>query len=145
RDLLLLGRERDLGNKLRRRFDRKLGKLVDTELPQLAIPNGLEGSRCGSFKLTSAGSFGRSRTAVFARDDSRHCHRQNFRPQTRAAATFAWLADHKRADPITGEFAFGFLVESLHLWHQTLKRLGDLFTVTAELNFNRSLARSKIK
>ena len=31
RDLLLLGRERDLGNKLRRRFDRQLGELMDVE------------------------------------------------------------------------------------------------------------------
>src|SRR6266566_5437356 len=31
RDLLLLCRKRDLGNKLRRRFDRQLGKLMDIE------------------------------------------------------------------------------------------------------------------
>src|SRR4029077_3972908 len=72
-------------------------------------------------------------------------HRQNLRSQSRAAANFTWLAGHEGTNPITGEFAFGFLVEPLHLWHQTLKRLGDLLTVTAELNFNRRLARSKIK
>src|SRR6185295_9390997 len=31
RDLLLLGRERDLGNKFRRRFDGQLGELMDIE------------------------------------------------------------------------------------------------------------------
>src|ERR1700757_129860 len=72
-------------------------------------------------------------------------HRQNLRSQSRSAANFAWLAGHEGTNSIAGEFAFGFLVEPLHLWHQTLKRLGDLLTVTAELNFNRRLARSKIK
>src|SRR5438445_3868215 len=118
RDLLLLGREPDLGNKLPRRFDGQLGKLVDTER---SLGLGLGPRLC------------------------RDCHRQNFRTQTRAAANFAWLAGHKRADPITGEFAFGFLVEPLHLWHQALKRPGNLFTVTAELHFNWHLAVSKIK
>src|SRR5712671_413048 len=118
RDLLLLGRERDLGNKLRRRFDRQLGKLMDIER-----------------------SLGPGLGSGLRRDR----HRQNLRPQSRTAANFTWLAGHEGTNPITGEFAFGFLVEPLHLWHQTLKRLGDLLTVTAELNFNRRLARSKIK
>src|SRR4029077_5619390 len=72
-------------------------------------------------------------------------HRQNLRSQSRAATNLAWLPGHEGTNPITGEFAFGFLVEPLHLRHQPLKRLGDLFTVTPELNFNRRLARSKIK
>src|SRR5437868_14113537 len=118
RDLLLLGRERDLGNKLRRCFDRQLGKLVDIERP---LGPGLGSGLC------------------------RDRHRQNLRSQSRAAANLAWLAGHEGTNSITGEFAFGFLVEPLHLWNQTLKRLGDLLTVTAELNFNRRLARSKIK
>src|SRR5437016_5501867 len=75
----------------------------------------------------------------------RDCHRQNFRPQPRAAANLAWLAGHEGTNPITGKFAFGFLVEPLHLWHQTLKGLGNFFTVTAELHFNWRLAGSKIK
>src|SRR5207253_6532741 len=145
RDLLLLGRKRDLGNKLRRRFDRQLRKLMDIEFASVipsntASPARTEGSRCVTLKLTSAGSLD------FARDNGAlHRHRQNLRSQSRATANLAWLAGHERTNPITGEFAFGFLVEPLHLWHQTLKRLGDLFTVTAELNFNRCLARSKIK
>src|SRR6476659_10201966 len=104
RDLLLLSRERDLGNKLRRRFDSKLRELMNIQFASV-IPSNLEGSRCVTLKLTSAGSLGPSRTGVFARDDGAlHRHRQNFRPQTRTAANFAWLAGHERADPITGEF-----------------------------------------
>src|SRR6266481_3391078 len=95
RDLLLLGRERDLGNKLRRRFNRQLGKLMDIER---SLGPGL-GSRL-----------------------RRDRHRQNLRPETRAAANFAWLAGHEGTNSIAGEFAFGFLVEPLHLWDQTLKR-----------------------
>src|SRR5205814_8680664 len=124
---------------------------MDVELPQLVLPNGnasparTEGSRCRPFKLTSAGSFGPSWTGVFARNDSRNGHRQYLRSQSRAAANFARLSGHEGANPITGEFAFRFVVEPLHLWHQTLKRPGNLFTVTAELHFNRRLARAKIK
>ena len=124
---------------------------MDVELPQLVIPNGnasparTEGSRCRPFKLTSAGSVGPSWTGVFARNDSRNGHRQYLRSQTRAAANFAWLAGHEGANPITGEFAFRFVVEPLHLWHQTLKRPGNLFTITTELHFNRRFARAKIK
>src|SRR5256885_9588633 len=99
RDLFLLGREGDLANKLRRRFDRQLGKLMDIEFQQLVIPNGVEGSRCGSFKLTSAGSL--------ARDDSRNGDRQNLRSQPRAAANFTRLTGHEGTNPITGEFAVG--------------------------------------
>src|SRR2546423_4459167 len=117
RDLLLLGRERDLGNKLRRRFDSQLGKLMNIE------------------RLLGLGLGSRLR---------RDRHRQNLRSQPRAAANFAWLAGHEGTNPITGEFAFGFLVESLHLWHQTIKRLRDLLTVTAVLNFNRRLSRSRL-
>src|SRR5882757_9391091 len=139
RDLLLLCRKRDLGKKLRRRFDSQLRELMNIQFASV-IPSNVEGSRCVTLKLTSAGSLD------FARDEGAlHRHRQNLRSQSRAAANFARLAGHERANPVTGEFAFGFLVEPLHLWHQTLKRLGDLLTVTAELNFNRRLARSKIK
>src|SRR6476620_9999604 len=118
RNLLLLGRERDLGNKLRRRFDRQLGKLMNIER---SLGPGL-GSRL-----------------------RRDRHRQNLRSQSRAAANFTWLAGHERANPVTGEFAFGFLVEPLHLWHQTLKRLRQPLTDTAELNFIPLLAASNIK
>src|SRR6266513_4477816 len=68
RDLSLLGRERDLRNKLRGLRHSQLGKLMDIELPQLVIPNGnasparTEGSRCRPFKFTSSG--------LLARDDS---------------------------------------------------------------------------
>src|SRR3977135_129961 len=142
RDLLLLGRERDLGNKLRRRFDSQLGKLVNIQFVSV-IQSNVEGSRCFTLKLTSVGPLVPSRTGVFARDDGAlHRHRQNLRSQPRATANFTWLAGHEGTNPITGELSFGFLVEPLHLWHQTLKRLGDLFTVTAELNFNRRPARS---
>src|SRR6476659_987909 len=118
RDLLLLGRERDLGNKLRRRFDRQLGKLMDVERSLgPGLGSGLRGDR----------------------------HRKNLRSQSRTAANFTWLAGHEGTNSITGELAFGFLVEPLNLWHQTLNRLGDLLTVTGELNFNRRLACSNIK
>src|SRR5438477_3783979 len=145
RDLFLLGRECDLGNKLRRRLDRQLGELMNIQFAPVipsntASPARTEGSRCVTLKLTSAGSLD------FARDDrALHRDRQNFRSQSRAAANFARLSGHEGANPITGEFAFGFLVEPLHLWHQPLKRLGNFFTVTAELHFNRRLARAKIK
>src|SRR6266550_1937469 len=95
RDLLLLGRKRDLRN------------------IQFAsvIPSNVEGSRCVTLKLASAGFLD------FTRDDGAlHRHRQNLRSQSRAAANFARLAGHERANPVTGEFAFGFLVEPLHLW-----------------------------
>src|SRR5256885_9232563 len=62
RDLLLLGRERDLGNKLRRRFDRQFGKLMNIQFASV-IPSNVEGCRCVTLKLTSAGSLD------FARDD----------------------------------------------------------------------------
>src|SRR5207302_2556979 len=145
RDLFLLGRERDLGNKLRRRFDRQLRELMNIQFASVipsntASPARTEESRCVTLKLTSAGSLD------FARDDGAlHRHRQNLRSQSRAAANFTWLPGHEGTNPITGEFAFGFLVEPLHLWHQSLKRLGNFFAITAELHFNWRLARAKIK
>src|SRR5207248_4556691 len=100
RDLLLLGRKRDLGNKLRRRFDRQLGKLMNIQFASVipsntASPARTERSRCVTLKRTSAGSFG------FARDDGAlHRQRQNLRTQSRAAANYTSLAGHEGTNPV---------------------------------------------
>src|SRR5207237_6305554 len=83
RDLLLLGRKRDLGNKLRRRFDRQLGKLMNIQFASVipsntASPARTEGSRCVTLKLTSAGSFDSARA-----DGGVQLHRSDLRSLAR--------------------------------------------------------------
>src|SRR4029077_16501482 len=55
RDLLLLGRKRDLGNKLQRRFASHLRALMNIQCASV-LPSNVEGSRCVTLKLSSEGS-----------------------------------------------------------------------------------------
>src|SRR5689334_2207107 len=77
-----------------------------------------------------------------AAEDS-HC--QNFGTQARTAANLAWLSCHERPNAIARKFAFGFLEEPLHLWHQTFERLADLLAIAANLDLDRRVTRPEVK
>src|SRR5204863_2588825 len=107
---------------------------------RIGNPARTERSCCAASKMISPGS--RDVFRYERRSSNRDC--QDLRSQTRAMTNVTWLSRHERANAIAGKFAFRFIVKPLHLRHQTLKRLRDLFPVTTEFHFDRHLTRSKI-
>ena len=64
-------------------------------------------------------------------------NRENLRFKSCAAANFAGLACHKRADAIARKLALGLLIESLHLRHEAFKRLCNFLpVVTAQVHLH---------
>src|SRR5438045_9756705 len=53
RDLLLLGRKRDLGNKLRRGFDRQLGKLMNIQFASVIPSNTTSPAQTEGFRYVT--------------------------------------------------------------------------------------------
>ena len=71
-------------------------------------------------------------------------HRENFRLQPRAAARFARVSRHERANTVSRKFALRLLIKPLHLRHQTFK-WSLLLAVAAEIHFDRRPVGPEVK